>query len=449
MNQVIISAARWFNSLQARLMISALFIIMLVLPVVGVLLNNAFTEQIQRSAETELKAYSYAILAVAEVENTQLYMPDLLLENQFNVSESGLYALITSPKNKTLWSSPSLLGLNNPQALVQPNVGATHISQVIINQQTHLMYSFTVSFGEGKHAFPITVHIMKDQNAISALFKQFKRTLWTWLLVLAVGLIVVQLLWLSFTLKPFKTIETELQQVEQGQRKLLQQSYPLELSRVANQFNGLLTTEHNQRTRYRNALSNLAHSLKTPLAVIQTQTELSTITKQQLEVMNKTIEHQLKRAQSGGQSSWHIGVAIAPIANKLIKTLTKIHQNKQLTFSINMVDNAIFKGEEADLFEILGNLLDNACKAAKSTVALTVCYQQDQLIISVADNGVGIGVEQRQHILTRGTRADTYQQGHGIGLAIVRDLIHSYQGQITIAQSPELGGALFVLTLKR
>lgn len=429
-------------------MISSLFIIILVLPLIGVLLNNAFTTQIHRSAENELKAYSYSILAVAEVSDNQLLMPDLLLENQFNASESGLYALITSKNNQALWWSPSFLGLVIPQTLSQPRVGTTRISQRTINHQAHLVYSFTVSFGEGNLAFPVTVHVLKDLTAINALFKQFKHTLWTWLLVIALGLIVVQLLWLSFTLKPFKTIQQELLHVEQGKRKLLQQHYPLELNRVAKQFNGLLNTEHNQRKRYRNALSNLAHSLKTPLAVIQTQPNLSTTTVQQLNVMNKTIEHQLKRAQSGGQSSWHTGVNIAPVAEKLLKTLAKIHQSKHLSFSHTIASNALFKGEEADLFEILGNLLDNACKAATQQVQLNVSYNNQQLCISVSDDGPGVSPQLQQNILSRGTRADTYQEGHGIGLAIVRDIVQSYQGQISIHACPSLGGALFRVKLK-
>jgi two-component system sensor histidine kinase PhoQ len=192
-------------------------------------------------------------------------------------------------------------------------------------------------------------------------------------------------------------------------------------------------------------LSDLAHSLKNPLAVIQSQQDISASAGEQLTLINNIIEHQLKRAQSAGQSSWHLGVKIKPVVDKLISTLAKIYHDKNLSFAVNVDASAIFKGDEADLMEILGNLLDNACKAAKQKIAISVISSAKILTIEIADDGAGIEASQREIILSRGGRADTYQAGHGIGLAIVNDLVSSYQGQLTISNSTTLNGAVFTL----
>ena len=426
---------------------SAFLMIIIVLPLVGITLNNAFSEQIRSSIKNELSAYSYAILAVAEVENKQLYMPEQLLDNQLNVSQTGLYALITNSTNKQiLWRSKSLLGLNDPKQLPTPKLGKTRFSEITLANKAHLIYSFSVSYGAGKKALPMTLHIIKDQTQLEQVVNDFKQQLWTWLLILMVLLILVQLLWLKWTLKPLTVLKKELLAVEQGQRTQLQQNYPQELQQVINQLNLLLTTEQTQRQRYRNALSDLAHSLKTPLAVMQSQQDLSASSQEQLQLINQMVEHQLKRAQSAGQAAWHLGITIKPIAKKLVNALHKIYEVKEIKISVDIDENANFKGDEADLMEILGNLLDNACKAASENVQLKAKILDNKLSIQIEDDGNGIEANQRNTILQRGIRADSYQHGHGIGLAIVRDLVDTYQGELTIVDSTALGGALFILT---
>lgn len=439
------------NSLKVRLMLSALLMIIIVLPIIGITLNNAFEVQIRSAVKNELSAYSYSILTVAEVEYNHLFMPEQLLENQFNVTESGLYALITSKgeASDVLWASSSLLGIDTPSDLASPQVGQSQFLEGVIDGRPHLIYSFSASFtsdvSDGEKSFPLTLHIIKDQADLIQVIDQFKQQLWSWLFILMLLLIFVQIGWLKWTLKPLLTLKKELAMVEQGKAEKLQASYPQELEQVTTQVNILLQTEQTQRKRYRNALSDLAHSLKTPLAVMQSQSNLSAASSEQITVINNTIEHQLKRAQSAGESSWHLGILIEPIAKKLCTTLGKIYRDKNLTISEQIPQQAIFKGDEADLMEILGNLMDNACKAAKSEIILKVQETENKLVFFIEDDGQGISDSQKQTILNRGTRADTYQQGHGIGLAIVRDLVASYQGQLSIEKSHELGGAKFVV----
>ncbi len=458
------------HSLKVRLMLSALVMLLVLIPVVGITLNSAFDQQLKIAIQNELKAYSYSILGVAEVVDNQLLMPEQLLENQFNVIQSGLYALITTKglaekysgaqpasstkvepeleesPNSALWQSRSFLSITLPKDLSSPLIGQSSFSEVIIENKAHLAYSFSASFSVNQQDFPITLHVIKEQSEYLILVNEFKQKVWTWLLILLCIFILVQIVWLAWTLKPLTKLSDELTAVEQGKQTLLTANYPQELEQVTKQLNVLLHTEQQQRKRYRNALADLAHSLKTPLAVMQTQAELSTESLDQLHLMNNMIEHQLKRAQSAGESSWHLGIAVDAVVDKLLKTLAKIYHSKQLSFSCDISPSAIFKGDEADLMEILGNLLDNACKAANQKVIISAKCLGKKLVITIEDDGEGIDAAQQDDILLRGVRADTYQKGHGIGLAIVRDLVASYQGGLAIERSKQLHGALFILT---
>jgi len=451
------------NSLEFRLIVSSMAMTFIILPIIGLTLSNAFEKQIINSVKKELTAYSYSLLAVAEIDQQTLFMPDQLLENQFNVMQSGLYGVITKLNgtktnsernaedtnrinNTVLWHSNSLLSIDKPLIPSSPKVGQTSFSTFNFEQQQHFIFSLSVSFTSSKGDFELTVHVIKNYDDFETLVLQFQQQLWTWLLILMVLLFSVQSLWLIWTLRPLTKLSAEMTQIEQGQLDELKQSYPLELIQVTQQLNMLLRTERQQRKRYRNALSDLAHSLKTPLAVIQSQDDLTQGSNDQLTIINQIIEHQLKRAQSAGESSWHIGVNVKESLNKLVNTMKKIHHQKNLTFNFDVDEGITFKGDEADLLEILGNLVDNACKAAKKQINISAAQSKQKLTMVIADDGIGIDKALQSSILQRGTRIDTYQQGHGIGLAIVRDLVESYQGQLNISYSPELGGAEFTVT---
>jgi two-component system, OmpR family, sensor histidine kinase PhoQ len=494
------------NSLKTRLIVSALLLILVLMPLIGFTLNDAFKQQVKSASKNELSAYVYSVLAVTELDNGQLLMPELLLENQFNVIQSGLYALIVMDNNtrdnnpadmelakkskdylkeqvrplleyalevpphlilgkrqepintensSIVWYSDSFLGFEAPTNLPHPAAGKSEFSEVMLEGKAYLIYSFTANLEQTPSqypsvqkplAMPITIHIIKDQADFQRQVKQFTKQLWSWLLILMALLVIVQMVWLLWTLKPLEKFTQELNDIEQGRTQQINETYPTELQAVARQLNALLNTEQSQRKRYRNALSDLAHSLKTPLAVIQSQKELSRSSIEQVSIINSIIGHQLKRAQTAAGSSWHLGIKVKSVSDKLIRTLHKIYREPQISISQQTDPQAIFKGDEADLTEILGNVLDNACKAAKSQVLLTVTSNENSLIISIEDDGKGVSPEQHAQIFERGIRADSYQRGHGIGLAIVRDLIDSYNGQLSVSTSDTLGGAKFVFS---
>lgn len=438
------------NSLKARLVISALLFILVLLPLIGVALNDAFTEQVKSATKNELSAYVYSILAVTEVENKQISIPELVLENRFNLIQSGLYAIATtedtSGKQTIVWHSQSFMGMMPPPHFTIPATGQSDFEQIELAEQPHLIYSFSVSFASQNQNVPVTIHIIKDEREFQQQIDQFNQQLWTWLLILMFVMLVFQLSWLVWTLQPLARFTQELHSVEQGKSMQLSSQYPTELQAVARQLNILLNTEQTQRKRYRNALADLAHSLKTPLAVIKSQADLSEASSEQVSVISRIIGHQLKRAQTAAAASWHLGIRVDDVAAKLLRTLAKIYREPQINLSGEMADEAVFKGDEADLTEILGNVLDNACKAAKSTVKLTVTGDAYQLLICIEDDGPGISEALQNQIFERGIRADSYHQGNGIGLAIVRDLVDSYNGRISVSRSETLGGAKFSIS---
>ncbi|MDO6428276.1 ATP-binding protein [Thalassotalea sp. 1_MG-2023] len=442
----------WFNSLKSRLLVSAVFMVVVLLPIVGITIIKAYQGHMESGVNNELTAYSYSLLTVAEYEQGQLQMPEILAENRFNIVQSGLYAAI-SDKNtdQLLWQSQSLLATALPEQVPSPAVGNERFTTIIIDDKEHFIYSFSVLFSDltGEHA--VTLHLIKDQSSFLVLMAEFKQQLWLGLLILMAVLLLLQYVWLRWSLQPLSRLTAEISAIEQGKSKQLSSRYPLELQQVTEQLNNLLDTEKMQRTRYRNALSDLAHSLKTPLAVIQgdVNTNNTANVQEQIDVMNLMIEHQLKRAQSAGHAAWYLGVTVAPCLQKLINSLEKIYREKSLIIDSQCDEQLMFKGDEADLLEILGNLLDNACKAAKSIVSIEVLSLNNKLVINVEDDGKGIAKTDVAKILKRGKRADTYQQGHGIGLAIVRDLVDSYKGTLAITHSTTYGGACFTLSFNQ
>ncbi|REL30045.1 ATP-binding protein [Thalassotalea euphylliae] len=448
-------------SLKSRLIASAVVMLFVLLPAIGFTLDDAFAKHLLKAVEQELTAHSYSILAETDYIDGELLTPTNFQESQFNVIDSGLYALIsdqipiagtsteTPIETKTqrlIWHSDSALNITSMDNLFYPAQGERAFYSVTFAEQAMFVSSFSVNFADLNQDMPLTLHIAKSQQDYMAAQKAFRQQLLIWLAIIAIVFAAVMWWWLSWTLKPLKQLTHELKTIEQGDSESVAGDYPIEVKPAISQLNNLLSNEQTQRLRYRNALADLAHSLKTPLATISSAEAVSSEIQQEVSKINHIVEHQLKRAQSAGQSAWRLSVDIKPCIDKLLSAMAKIYRDKTVTVAVEVADGAKFKGDEADLMEILGNLLDNAYKAATAKVAVTVNVSAKYLTLSIADDGVGISEHKRDSIMQRGVRADTYEQGHGIGLAIVRDIVTSYQGKIDIKRDAELGGALFELS---
>ena len=227
---------------------------------------------------------------------------------------------------------------------------------------------------------------------------------------------------------------------------------------VTQNLNLLIKGERERQSRYRGMLGDLAHSLKTPLAVLSAALQESQQGKsftpqhqqdmaEQLARMDQIVTYQLKRAVKANQS--HLlskPVMVEPVVRKILGALDKVYRDRQVKVSVQVPETTVFFGEESDLMELCGNLLDNAFKYGNGVVKVTASQQGKRLELSVEDNGNGIPADKRSWVLERGARADTVKSGQGIGLAVVVELTSSYGGEIRIEDSV-LGGACFRIIL--
>ena len=284
--------------------------------------------------------------------------------------------------------------------------------------------------------------------------------MWGWFAAAAVGLLAAQGIILSWSLAPLRRVAREVAEVESGARSELNARQPKELRPLTAALNTLIASGRRRVERSRNALADLAHSLKTPLAVLRTASEddaadasLRQTVRDQVTRMDLTVNYQLQRAAAAGRASLSPPVAIGPVAQRLRDSLAKVYADKSLEILVESDGDAVFVGDEGDLTEILGNLMDNACKWARSSVKTTASFERSPgsagttLRLAVEDDGPGIAPDEADRLLERGARADATTPGHGIGLAIVREIVcELYSGNLHIENSA-LGGARVVVSL--
>jgi two-component system sensor histidine kinase PhoQ len=259
--------------------------------------------------------------------------------------------------------------------------------------------------------------------------------------------------WSTF---PLQELAADVSGIEAGERDQLQGSYPSELLTVTKNLNLLIRSERERQSRYRTTLEDLAHSLKTPLAVLSTALQESTDNqvlpaqqrqemKEQLDRMDQIVSWQLKRAVKSNHNQWLAKpVPVTPVIEKLLSALQKVYRDKAMQLETHLDEKALFYGEKSDLMEICGNLLDNAFKYGNSKVAVSTKTKGRRLVIEVSDDGPGIDEGKRHWVLERGARADTAKSGQGIGLAVVVELVSAYHGEIRI-QTGSLGGAVITV----
>jgi two-component system sensor histidine kinase PhoQ len=280
--------------------------------------------------------------------------------------------------------------------------------------------------------------LFQSTDEFNEQLKQYRITLWYWLGIVSIVLMTLLLFSLNAALSPINQLVKQIKGVEKGELNQIQQDYPDELEQLKTSINHLLKAEMQQRQRYKNSLGDLAHSLKTPLALLNSQEDMPEATKQPLQQIQHSIARQLKRSV-GADSAWLSVQPLKKITTQLIGAMTKVYADKNIVITLTCDHEVNFKCDKTDIMELLGNILDNACKAAHSKIEVHLKQTQD-IIILIEDDGPGISDEHTDSLLTRGTRLDTYAEGQGIGMAVVSDLVDAYGGALDIGKS-ELGGA--------
>ena len=269
-----------------------------------------------------------------------------------------------------------------------------------------------------------------------------------------------QALLLFWSLRPLRAVARDLSLVERGESEQLSGNYPLELAALTRGLNDFIRSEREHLRRYRNTLGDLAHSLKTPLAVmrglIENETEVDKLKRSGLEQvvrMDEIVAYQLARAAKSGHQTYAAPLPVLAHAEEIALTLEKVYARKGALAEFEVDERSVFHGDKGDLMELLGNLLDNAFKWCKSRVLLTAApidqarARRPGLLLRVEDDGPGIPEDKISEVLKRGVRGDERVQGHGIGLSIIGDIVASYDGEMKVSRSESLGGACFEVRL--
>ena len=446
-------------SLQARSLFAAGIALAAFLGLTGFALDKAIYETLRSALQERLQSYVYSYLAASEVGRSHRWLPpEISPDARFDRPDGDLYAVVIGPVEvdgvkAEEWRSPSALRATLPLTEKLKPGDVRFVGPIEASGMRLYIASLGVSWNNVK----LTIHVAENAALLDEQLDVFRRTLLVYLGGLGALLLLLLLATLRWSLRPLRKVATDLTRVERGERDRLSGDYPLELSRLAVNINQFIDSERVHLTRYRNTLSDLAHSLKTPLAVMRNQLdsgqsgeELRWTVLEQVGRMDQIVAYQLSRAATSGHTTFATPIPIEPYAEEVVASLEKVYRDRRVLCEFEIDAGARFYGEQGDLLELLGNLLENAFKWAKARVLLTAKPlsgrdpRRPGLLLVIEDDGPGIPPDRIEHLLQRGVRGDERVQGHGIGLAIVQDLIKAYRGSLDVSPST-LGGAAFTL----
>jgi len=435
-------------SLRTRVSLAAALVLTVFVGLTALALERAFADSARSAMRERLFAQLYLVMAATEVDEAgRVQLPPRLGEPRLNLPGSGLYARIGSPGGETLWHSPSAVGL----ALPAPGIenGGERFSRTPFNGEAHFLAALAIEWETPAGPVPLLFSVTEDPAPFLTQMSRYRSNLWGWLGAMALLLLLALAAALAWGLRPLRTVAGEVRAIESGAQESLLRDYPAELRHLTDNINTLLHHERAQQARYRNALADLAHSLKTPLAVLRGMEwvgEDSQTLEEQVARMDNIVQYQLQRAATAGRSTLAGPLAVAPVAERLLASLQKVYRDKGLRLERALDPQAAFRGDEGDLMELLGNLLDNACKWAAHGVWLSASREGRTLLLGVEDDGPGIEPGQAERVLGRGVRLDENTPGHGIGLPMVRDIVEAYDGHLEIGRSGH-GGARILISL--
>jgi two-component system sensor histidine kinase PhoQ len=307
---------------------------------------------------------------------------------------------------------------------------------------------------------PYVFKVAESLDSFNSQVAEFRRQLIGWFAAIALIMLLSISILMRGLLRPLRQIETEIGEIEEGNRASLSEKFPTELAGVARNMNLLIDNERARSDRYRNTLDNLAHSLKTPLAALRalvadkgSSPQVQSRFNEQIERMDEIVRYQLRKPAASAADNLVLGaVPVAQEVERLVSGLRKVYHDKRPTIEAQVAPDMTFRGDTGDFLELAGNLLDNACKWCRGRVAISVRPAGDSsaaaggMRLSVDDDGPGIPEEAAEALLERGTRLDEATPGHGIGLAIVRDIAQSYGGSLKIERSA-MGGASITVAI--
>ncbi len=459
---------RWFGrpgrSLTRRLIWLASAWIVLALMLTGWVLTSQYQESALRRLGDELSGAIDEVVLASTATPTGLEVEEIKDARTLR-GLSGKYWMVAEPLPggaiNVLARSPSLSGetLSIPAGL-PPRLQADPGGMITYNDpgilkgplRQPLRIGASLKSMPGRDA-PLIFVAGIDRSMIEADARQFATYTWIALLMLGLGLVTAVFLQVQIGLRPLFALRNELVDVRKGKAARIARTYPVEIQPLAEQVNRLLDQNQETVERQRTHVGNLAHALKTPLSVMLAEAGtakgmLPDVVRRQTEIMKGQVDHHLRRARAAARAQM-LGerTPIGEVLDEMAVMLERVFEEKGVEIDWRAPDELAFRGERQDLQEILGNLMENACKWCVRRVRVSAGPTHlGQMVVVVEDDGPGVPEDQRETMLQRGARLDENAPGSGLGLAIVDDLTKAYGGRFTLAAS-EMGGLKAVLEL--
>jgi signal transduction histidine kinase len=446
------------NSLSRRLFLSSALWTLLVLPFTGAVLISLYRDAVERSFDARLNQYlEYLIAVTSPDEGVNIVEPTALGEPLFSLPFSGWYWEIKAlGEPGLLFKSDSLVS----EALVMPSErgitpDATEIRKAYLDgpeKQTLRVLEREIAITEKEQQKRYIYAMAGDAAEIENEVDAFAMMLAVAFCMLGAGLLIATFFQVRYGLRPLNEIRERLQAIRSGRAAMLEGSPPEEIQPLQEELNALIQSNQDIIERARTHVGNLAHALKTPLSVITNEArsndgEFAVKIAEQSALMREYITHHLTRAQVAARVSIVGGVTdVNETVSSISHALSRIYSERNLTFRVDCPPEAKFRGEKQDLQEMMGNLLDNACKWANSRIDVTVSIERpprpataSHLQVLIDDDGPGLSETELQSAIIRGKRLDETKPGSGLGLSIVADLSAMYYGSFELLRSPAGG----------
>ena len=422
------------------------------LVIIFTLINTLYRQTSERGFESLLSAHLFNLIgSVGITESGALTGSPDLGDLRFSQPESGWYWSVEPASqgvSGTLRSSSLIRPLPSPTVAEVPFNSAfqrSYTTEGLAGEELEVFESEFVLDAQNRAA---RFRVMGNRTELEEEIRQFQRRLLTYLSLFGVGMIGINAAAILLGLQPLRRVRNALAMVREGTAQRLSGSFPIEIEPLANETNALI--ENNKRIveRARTQVGNLAHSLKTPLAVLLNEGtalggDRGRLIVEQASSMQKQVQHYLQRARMAAQrDSVVYRTPVLPLVERMARVVQKLNPTTTLSMSLPP-DPIFFAGEREDLEEMLGNLLENAMKWAASAVTVSVRSLAEQDVnrfeIVIDDDGPGIPAEKALEAMQRGRRLDETKPGTGLGLAIVADLVNEYGGTFMLERSSQGG----------
>lgn len=440
-------------SLKRRFMMTSLAVSAAALIAAGAFLYFLFERDFRARVHTETHNQLMQLVSGLDIDPDGALQAEPMADPRFRKPMSGLYWQVEARdgqmlRSRSLWDETLSTGNGPWQDIEEPVAFAGPFGEPV------LVHARLISLGDSDKRQQLRVLIAVNESEVTAPARHFAVNLVLSLLVLALAMLVISVAQLGMVMRPIDSLRASVRDIRDGKHRRVSGAYPVEFEPVVSKLNGLLAQRDDMVDRARSRAGNFAHSLKTPLTVIDTllpglraegQEQSAGEIGRQTAQLKRHVERELARARMAaghGEPVPDVGAVIAEIVN----TMRQMPRGRELAFHVDIPAPQPVRMERDDFIELVANVLDNARKWARSTVDIRVEKVASDVVLSVSDDGPGIPAAQSNAVLERGRRLDEGTEGTGIGLAIVKDIADAYGLATTFTTSP-LGGLRFAVTL--